>query len=94
MVMAFVKICMGKVCYRVSQYFSLITSIDLLYNKSQNSLFIRCSKVFVSLTDGDETLILLSVIATFAGKMSVTGSFSTLFLFTPELYPTNLRYSR
>lgn len=40
---------------------------------------------------GNETLKMLSIIATFAGKMSVTGSFSVLFLFTPELYPTNLR---
>lgn len=40
---------------------------------------------------GDNTLSLLSRIATFAGKMSVTGSFSVLFLFTPELFPTNLR---
>ncbi|KAK3096477.1 hypothetical protein FSP39_000576 [Pinctada imbricata] len=28
---------------------------------------------------------------TFVGKMSITGSFSTIFLYTPELYPTNLR---
>ncbi|XP_069138342.1 organic cation transporter protein-like isoform X2 [Argopecten irradians] len=27
----------------------------------------------------------------FIGKLSIAGSFSTIFLFTPELYPTNLR---
>ena len=42
--------------------------------------------------DGDETFMKMSVIATFVGKMSVRGSFSVLFLFTPELFPTNLRY--
>ncbi|XP_078315174.1 organic cation transporter protein-like [Crassostrea virginica] len=42
-------------------------------------------------SDGDETFMKMSVIATFVGKMSVTGSFSVLFLFTPELFPTNLR---
>lgn len=47
--------------------------------------------LFLSPTGGNETLKMLSIIATFAGKMSVTGSFSVLFLFTPELYPTNLR---
>ncbi|XP_048733416.2 organic anion transporter 3-like [Ostrea edulis] len=42
-------------------------------------------------SDGDETFVMLSTVATFIGKMSVTGSFSVLFLFTPELFPTNLR---
>lgn len=28
------------------------------------------------------------------GKSSITGSFSTVFLYTPEIYPTNYRYVR
>lgn len=33
-----------------------------------------------------------SVVFSFIGKFGITGSFSTIFLWTPELYPTNLRY--
>lgn len=31
--------------------------------------------------------------STFVGKSAITGSFSILFIYTPELYPTNLRYT-
>ncbi|XP_052696616.1 organic cation transporter protein-like [Crassostrea angulata] len=39
----------------------------------------------------DSSAKMASIITTFAGKSAITGSFSTLFLYTPELYPTNLR---
>ncbi|XP_062595358.1 organic cation transporter protein-like [Saccostrea cucullata] len=39
----------------------------------------------------NSALQMSSVVTTFIGKMAITGSFSTLFLYTPELYPTNLR---
>ncbi|XP_048735641.2 solute carrier family 22 member 16-like [Ostrea edulis] len=42
-------------------------------------------------SEGSSTLAHTSIIASYIGKMSITGSFSTLFLYTPELYPTNLR---
>nr|XP_011427430.3 organic cation transporter protein [Crassostrea gigas] len=83
------------------EYISFILEFFMLYRFGRRTalMFFHCitgtSLALATLlnyfSDGDETLILLSVIATFAGKMSVTGSFSTLFLFTPELYPTNLR---
>ncbi|XP_055998240.1 organic cation/carnitine transporter 2-like [Ostrea edulis] len=47
--------------------------------------------LFKHFSDGDSNLETASVVATFVGKMAITGSFSTLFLYTPELYPTNLR---
>lgn len=40
---------------------------------------------------GNSNLQMASVVTTFVGKAAITGSFSVLFLFTPELYPTNLR---
>lgn len=46
---------------------------------------------FVFTTDGNKTIVLLSVIATFVGKMWSTGGYSVVYLFTPELFPTNLR---
>ncbi|KAJ8303935.1 LOW QUALITY PROTEIN: hypothetical protein KUTeg_017518 [Tegillarca granosa] len=35
----------------------------------------------------------MSSVFTFIGKFGITASFSTIFLYTPELYPTNLRNS-
>ncbi|XP_062595386.1 organic cation transporter-like protein, partial [Saccostrea cucullata] len=42
-------------------------------------------------SDGSQPAIMTSVVMSFIGKLSITGSFSLLFLFTAELYPTNLR---
>lgn len=53
--------------------------------------FLALATLFNYFSDGNQSFIMLSVIATFAGKMSVGGAFSVLFLFTPELFPTNLR---
>ncbi|CAC5426710.1 SLC22A4_5 [Mytilus coruscus] len=33
----------------------------------------------------------LGTVFSFVGRFAITGSFSTVFLYTPELYPTNLR---
>lgn len=83
------------------EYISFVLEFFMLYRFGRRTavIFYHCitgtSLALATLlnyfSDGDEMLIMLSVIATFAGKMSVTCSFSTLFLFTPELYPTNLR---
>lgn len=43
---------------------------------------------------GNSRMQMASVVTTFLGKSAISGSFSTLYLFTPELYPTNLRYIR
>jgi len=56
-----------------------ICSIALLF-----SLYFR--------TDKSTTFETVSVIFSFIGKFGITGSFGLIFLFTPELYPTNLRY--
>ncbi|XP_076103335.1 solute carrier family 22 member 6-A-like [Mytilus galloprovincialis] len=36
-------------------------------------------------------LPILGTVFSFVGRFAITGSFSTVFLYTPELYPTNLR---
>ncbi|KAL4237193.1 hypothetical protein ACF0H5_005573 [Mactra antiquata] len=42
-------------------------------------------------SDGNYTMLLTATVFTLIGKFAITGSFSTVFLYTPELYPTNLR---
>lgn len=39
----------------------------------------------------ESSMTTTSLVFTLIGKMAITGSFSTIFLFTTELYPTNLR---
>ncbi|XP_061172477.1 organic cation transporter protein-like isoform X1 [Saccostrea echinata] len=83
------------------EYISLILEYSMLrrFGRRTTTIFfhsltgtsLALATLLKYFSDGDGTLILLSVLATFAGKMSVTGSFSVLFLFTPELFPTNLR---
>ncbi|KAK3106458.1 hypothetical protein FSP39_020435 [Pinctada imbricata] len=40
---------------------------------------------------GRDSLVTMSLVFTLIGKMGATGAFSTMFLYTPEMYPTNLR---
>ncbi|XP_033751011.1 solute carrier family 22 member 5-like [Pecten maximus] len=49
------------------------------------------STVCKTLSDGAGTLGAVSLVFNLVGKFGITGSFSTIFLYTPELYPTNLR---
>ncbi|XP_060085889.1 organic cation transporter protein-like [Ylistrum balloti] len=49
------------------------------------------STVCQTLSDGAGTLGAVSLVFNLVGKFGITGSFSTIFLYTPELYPTNLR---
>ncbi|WAQ99756.1 S22A8-like protein [Mya arenaria] len=41
--------------------------------------------------DGNSAMVLTATVFTLIGKFAITGSFSTIFLYTPELYPTNMR---
>ncbi|XP_060085901.1 organic cation transporter protein-like [Ylistrum balloti] len=49
------------------------------------------STICKTLSDGAGTLGAVSLVFNLVGKFGITGSFSTVFLYTPELYPTNLR---
>lgn len=42
---------------------------------------------------GNVTVKILATVFTLIGKSASTGSFSTVFLYTPEIYPTNYRNS-
>ncbi|XP_045216002.2 organic cation transporter protein-like isoform X1 [Mercenaria mercenaria] len=47
--------------------------------------------VLTTTANGNSAMILGSTVFTLIGKFAITGSFSTIFLYTPELYPTNMR---
>ncbi|XP_069138043.1 organic anion transporter 3-like [Argopecten irradians] len=49
------------------------------------------STICRTLSDGVGTIGAISLVFNLVGKFGITGSFSTIFLYTPELYPTNLR---
>lgn len=40
---------------------------------------------------GNATMMEVAMVFTLIGKMGITAAFSTLYLLTPESYPTNLR---
>ncbi|XP_022330062.2 organic cation transporter protein-like [Crassostrea virginica] len=42
-------------------------------------------------SDGNVAMTTASVVFSLTGKMAITAAFSGVFLYTPELYPTNLR---
>lgn len=58
---------------------------------SMAGIFLAIATVLNHVAGGNESITLLSVIATFIGKMWSTGGYSVVYLFTPELFPTNLR---
>ena len=43
---------------------------------------------------GGYDLTVLSITLTMIGKFAMTASFGTVILYAPEIYPTNLRYTR
>ena len=45
----------------------------------------------MSFVGGTGPFVICATVFTLIGKMAITGSFSTIFLYTPELYPTNMR---
>lgn len=47
--------------------------------------------VFVSIANGNSAMLSASTAFTLIGKYGSAGSFGSVFLYTPELYPTNLR---
>ncbi|XP_060576174.1 organic cation transporter protein-like [Ruditapes philippinarum] len=47
--------------------------------------------ILTTTANGNSAMILGSTVFTLIGKFAITGSFSTIFLYTPELYPTNMR---
>lgn len=83
------------------EYVSLTLNFIMLHRLGRlSTLIVFHSVAGISLTlatflnyfsDGDSSLTALSIVATLAGKMSMTGSISVLYLFTPELFPTNIR---
>ncbi|VDI68520.1 MFS transporter, OCT family, solute carrier family 22 (organic cation transporter), member 4/5 [Mytilus galloprovincialis] len=65
---------------RISVIFHSIAGISLVL-----------SVIFSTLKERNHHYETASIIFSFIGKFGITGSFSLIFLFTPELYPTNLR---
>ncbi|XP_053378644.1 organic cation transporter protein-like [Mercenaria mercenaria] len=47
--------------------------------------------ILTTSADGNSAMVIGSTVFTLIGKFAITGSFSTIFLYTHELYPTNMR---
>lgn len=43
------------------------------------------------ISEDNTTIEILSIIFTLLGMLGASGAFSGVWLYTPELYPTNLR---
>ncbi|XP_048736820.2 organic anion transporter 3-like [Ostrea edulis] len=65
-------------------------SIIVIFNAA-SALALLTGTLLHYFADGESVMITASVVFTLVGKAAITGSFSTIFLYTPELYPTNLR---
>ncbi|KAK3094984.1 hypothetical protein FSP39_008740 [Pinctada imbricata] len=49
------------------------------------------SVALLKVSEGDDTAAIASVIFSYLGKLAIGSSFMTIFMYTPELFPTNLR---
>ncbi|KAL5004640.1 hypothetical protein ScPMuIL_018096 [Solemya velum] len=49
------------------------------------------ASILMTLSGSNYSIEVLTTVFILMGKMAITGSFSSIFLYTPELYPTNLR---
>ncbi|XP_053379646.1 organic cation transporter protein-like [Mercenaria mercenaria] len=47
--------------------------------------------ILTTTAGGNSAMVIGSTVFTLIGKFAITGSFSTIFLYTHELYPTNMR---
>ncbi|WAQ99757.1 hypothetical protein MAR_024130, partial [Mya arenaria] len=54
-------------------------------------LELRSVQTHNEVNDGNSAMVLTATVFTLIGKFAITGSFSTIFMYTPELYPTNMR---
>ncbi|KAK3094450.1 hypothetical protein FSP39_001873 [Pinctada imbricata] len=77
-------------------YYALINRIGRKYTSvvfhgiAGVSLILSVVFLMVSTKSGD-TASIVSLIFSYAGKLGISASFNTVFIYTPELYPTNLR---
>jgi hypothetical protein len=76
----------------VLDHFSGNFHIQLFSYKYVQSFVLFFSNSQIFLPEGSSTLALVSIVTSYVGKLSVTASIITLYLYTPELYPTNIRY--
>ncbi|KAK3095958.1 hypothetical protein FSP39_021306 [Pinctada imbricata] len=77
-------------------YFAVINRIGrkytcvLFHGLAGVSLILSVALLAATKEDGDAAAI-ASTIFSYSGKLGISASFLTIFMYTPELYPTNLR---
>ena len=89
--------------FLVKQFLNLLALILFSFDfKGVSRFYVKCKKdlsnifnftFFSCKVGGNSAIVICSTVFTLLGKFAITGSFSTIFLYTHELYPTNMRYS-
>ena len=67
------------------------TPVFLLFGVGSKHIFIHLRTLSLSLSTANSSLQIVGTVASLCGKMGIGGAFNVMFLYTPEIFPTNIR---